>query len=279
MFQAEANRVPENFNPFGRATLLYNPKATTFSPSDPDPDPYLFDDLNLAPLQEIPPFQVDQTIRLDAMFALFNDSVNHGAFNFSVYQFPMVPTFLTTLSTGPNATNPKVYGKYTHSNVLEYQKGIQIILVNRDTEGPHPFHLHGHVFQVVGRGELEIVDSETFPVKYGFDYSVLPPMNNVSNPVRRDTVTVPPNGYAILRFQSDNPGIWLFHCHIQWHIQAGLAATFIEAPLEIQRNQVATPELLDQCHRQNIKTFGNAAGFMDVETFTGFGVPLQIVGS
>lgn len=67
--------------------------------------------------------------------------------------------------------------------------------------------------------------------------------------------------------------------HIQWHVQAGLAATFIEAPLEIQKRQFASPDMLDQCRKQNIKTQGNAAGFPDVETFTGFGTPLQIVGS
>lgn len=37
-----------------------------------------------------------------------------------------------------------------------------------------------------------------------------------SVPMRRDTVLVQPNGYAVLRFRSDNPGIWLFHCHIEW---------------------------------------------------------------
>lgn len=73
-------------------------------------------------------------------------------------------------------------------------------------KGPHPFHLHGHAFQVVGRGQLAITNSETFPVRYGFDYSVLSPLDSLVNPLRRDTVTVPGNGYAILRFVADNPG-------------------------------------------------------------------------
>jgi len=45
------------------------------------------------------------------------------------------------------------------------------------------------------------------------------------NPIRRDVFTVPPCnvdgedecidiGFAIVRFVSDNPGVWVFHCHI-----------------------------------------------------------------
>jgi iron transport multicopper oxidase len=31
------------------------------------------------------------------------------------------------------------------------------------------------------------------------------------NPLRRDTIQVKPNGFVILRFRADNPGIWLVH--------------------------------------------------------------------
>ncbi len=82
-----------------------------------------------------------------------------------------------------------------------------------DTEGPHPFHLHGHVFQILARGQL-LATSETFPLKYRFDYSVLPLLESVTNPVRRDTVTVPATGYVILRFIADNPGVWFFHWYV-----------------------------------------------------------------
>ncbi|KAI8844847.1 multicopper oxidase-domain-containing protein [Chytridium lagenaria] len=35
--------------------------------------------------------------------------------------------------------------------------------------------------------------------------------------------------YTVIRFVADNPGVWFFHCHIEWHIQAGLAMAFVEA--------------------------------------------------
>ena len=38
----------------------------------------------------------------------------------------------------------------------------------------------------------------------------------------RDTVTLPAGGYLRLRWIVDNPGAWLTHCHIDWHLYVGL---------------------------------------------------------
>jgi iron transport multicopper oxidase len=48
--------------------------------------------------------------------------------------------------------------------------------------------------------------------------------------MQRDTVTVNPNSYVIIHFKADNSGVWLFHCHIEWHVVMGLIATIIESP-------------------------------------------------
>lgn len=42
----------------------------------------------------------------------------------------------------------------------------------------------------------------------------------------KDTVTVPDGGFTIIRFVADNPGWWLFHCHIEFHIEVGMALVF-----------------------------------------------------
>ncbi|RKP11643.1 hypothetical protein BJ684DRAFT_12654, partial [Piptocephalis cylindrospora] len=34
----------------------------------------------------------------------------------------------------------------------------------------------------------------------------------------------------LTRFRADNPGVWVFHCHLEWHLQMGLVANFIEQP-------------------------------------------------
>lgn len=46
---------------------------------------------------------------------------------------------------------------------------------------------------------------------------------NLVNPPIKDTVTVPDGGYTIIRFLADNPGFWLFHCHIEFHAEAGMS--------------------------------------------------------
>lgn len=42
----------------------------------------------------------------------------------------------------------------------------------------------------------------------------------------KDTVTVPDGGYTIIRFIANNPGYWLFHCHIEFHVEVGMALVF-----------------------------------------------------
>ena len=36
----------------------------------------------------------------------------------------------------------------------------------------------------------------------------------------------------MIAFQTDNPGAWLMHCHIGWHVAEGLAVQFIESSSE-----------------------------------------------
>lgn len=37
---------------------------------------------------------------------------------------------------------------------------------------------------------------------------------------------MPDGGYTIVRFVADNPGYWLFHCHIEFHAEVGMALVF-----------------------------------------------------
>lgn len=34
---------------------------------------------------------------------------------------------------------------------------------------------------------------------------------------------MPDGGYTIVRFEASNPGFWLFHCHIEFHAEIGMA--------------------------------------------------------
>ncbi|KAI0311398.1 Cupredoxin, partial [Amylostereum chailletii] len=76
------------------------------------------------------------------------------------------------------------------------------------------FHLHGHNFWVV-----RSAGNSTY---------------NWDNPIKRDVVSTGATGDLVtFRFTTDNPGPWFLHCHIDWHLIAGLAVVFAEAPTEV----------------------------------------------
>ncbi len=39
---------------------------------------------------------------------------------------------------------------------------------------------------------------------------------------------MPRNGYIVIAFNADNPGAWLLHCHIAFHISKGLGLLILE---------------------------------------------------
>ncbi|OCL07332.1 laccase-like multicopper oxidase [Glonium stellatum] len=84
---------------------------------------------------------------------------------------------------------------------------------------PHPIHLHGHDFYILATGEDATYDTTV--------------TLNTDNPPRRDVATLPVSGYLVIAFLTDNPGVWLMHCHIGWHTSEGLALQFVERYTEI----------------------------------------------
>ncbi|EOA85322.1 uncharacterized protein SETTUDRAFT_163983 [Exserohilum turcica Et28A] len=85
---------------------------------------------------------------------------------------------------------------------------------------PHPIHLHGHDFYVLAQVENAVWNGDISTLK-------------TDNPIRRDTADLPAGGYLVLAFESDNPGAWLMHCHIPFHVAAGLGVQFLERESEI----------------------------------------------
>ncbi|MBX3743539.1 MAG: multicopper oxidase domain-containing protein [Akkermansiaceae bacterium] len=81
---------------------------------------------------------------------------------------------------------------------LHIKKGevVQFVMINR-TMMHHPMHLHGHFFRVInGQGDRS-------PLKH--------------------TVNVEPMSTTVIEFMADEPGDWLFHCHILYHMMSGMA--------------------------------------------------------
>jgi len=96
---------------------------------------------------------------------------------------------------------------------------------------PHPLHLHGHDFLVLGRSPAVANPFAIAARRYNdaTDRATL----NFDNPTRRDTTMLPGNGWVVVAFRSDNPGAWLFHCHIAWHVSQGLSVQFLERVQDI----------------------------------------------
>ncbi|KAF9194690.1 hypothetical protein BGZ49_003142 [Haplosporangium sp. Z 27] len=227
-------------------TIIYNP-AAPLAPIETSNWPDFVDSEFLVPVEQQAMTTPTMSTMLNADFVVMSDYYNHARFNGITYVSPKVPTLHTALTVGALATNPAVYGEFTNAIVLPNDTWVEFVINNLD-KGNHPFHLHGHSFQIVGRGD-GIYDGST-PYNY----------YNTTNPLRRDTVYVPAQTNAAIRFQTNNPGIWFFHCHIEWHLEAGLAVTMIEAPEAMQETLTIDPTHYEQCVAMGMPPKGNAAG-------------------
>ncbi|TIC92791.1 Multicopper oxidase abr1 [Colletotrichum higginsianum] len=205
------------------------------------------DDAVFEPLGDAPILpKATKIFQFDWDFCLDKSGIPRSCVNGSPYVDQKVPTLYTAATTGENNTNPLVYGAI-HPFVVNYGDVVDIVVNNRDP-AIHPFHLHGHQFQVVRRAASGAGD---WP---GVDRARLN-----QKPPRRDTVSVMGSSHAVIRFEATNPGVYLFHCHIEWHVEMGLTATIIEAP-ERLRNLAIPEDHKAACLAQGIPTAGNAAG-------------------
>lgn len=223
------------------------------------------DDTWFKPIVKEASAPADVTFTLHAFFDTFNDGTNRaswtldGGFQNITYISPKVPSILSALSMGEDANKAEVYGAMTNVIPLEHMQNIQLDVHNWDA-GFHPFHLHGHTFQVVYKS-FDVTSNDT-EINPQF-------VDGQENPARRDTITIPPGGMVSLRFRADNPGAWFFHCHIDWHLSSGLAVVFVEAPDVMQKTLQMPQQMLDHCTKQNIPTTGNVVGKMSATDFSG----------
>ncbi len=87
--------------------------------------------------------------------------------------------------------------KFSQSPALYFDRGerLRIVLTN-DTMMAHPIHLHGMF------GELEAENGEVL--------------------VRKHTFVVQPAKQLSYLVTADNPGVWAYHCHLLYHMAAGM---------------------------------------------------------
>jgi FtsP/CotA-like multicopper oxidase with cupredoxin domain len=94
--------------------------------------------------------------------------------------------------------------KFSEAGPVRIKLGerIRFVLIN-DTMMEHPIHLHGFIFS------LENGQGDRLPLKH--------------------TVNVKPGERLSFVFDADTPGHWAFHCHLLYHMDAGMFRTVIVA--------------------------------------------------
>lgn len=86
-------------------------------------------------------------------------------------------------------------------STIAVKKGeiLRLVLVN-NTMMHHPMHLHGHFFRLI---DPDADDTSHAPLKH--------------------TVDVPPMSRRVIEFYANEDRDWLFHCHLLFHMKAGMA--------------------------------------------------------
>ena len=93
--------------------------------------------------------------------------------------------------------------EYPHDGEFVFHKGRRYRLVFRNrSDDSHPLHFHRHVFELV---EMN---------------------GKATGGILKDTVIVPAFGRATVDLVADQPGLTLFHCHMQQHMDFGFMALF-----------------------------------------------------
>ncbi|KAF1363016.1 hypothetical protein EJ07DRAFT_162968 [Lizonia empirigonia] len=150
---------------------------------------------SLVPMMKLSDFPSDQRV---------NETYLSGTTFYSKYEDPTLVRMIS------NNTAPTYSGNLV-LDLPDMSKWIYII-VQSHTPLNHPIHLHGHDFLILGSGSGTYSNQEL----------------NTLNPPRRDTANMPAAGWLVIAFETDNPGIWLMHCHIGWHTSMGFALQILE---------------------------------------------------
>ena len=92
------------------------------------------------------------------------------------------------------------------SDMIPIQRGeVLRVELENTTMMHHPLHLHGHFFRVLGANAARRHDAHA-PLKH--------------------TVDVAPMQTTTIEFLADADGDWFFHCHVLYHMKAGMSRIF-----------------------------------------------------
>ena len=117
---------------------------------------------------------------------------------------------VNTASLPPNQTTI-ITAAANNQYVIPIEAVVDVMILNSDAI-QHSFHLHGHHFWIISTSD--------YPAAEFIYYNAY---------IVRDTVAIPANGWAQIRFVADNPGTWLLAESSDWYFSEGLAIVFLES--------------------------------------------------
>lgn len=137
--------------------------------------------------------------------------------------------------------NGKTMEEYMQSPI-EIEGGTVVeIVINSIDHMRHPWHMHGHHFQLVSLGDardgpLRVEDERGSDAKTRYEQDLRHWEETQRTPMTRDSINIAGGSFAVLRIRTDRPGYWLLHCHVEWHVAKGLGVVLEELPS--QREEV-----------------------------------------
>ncbi|KAF8896583.1 laccase 6 [Infundibulicybe gibba] len=211
-----------NFNPALALAILRYKGAPIAEPTTTNVPGVKLNEADMHPIKQVGPGSLGNGAA-DVAIVLNIAQPNPPFFDINgiSYISPSVPVLLQLLSgaSKPQDLLPSVF-------ILPANKIVEISIPGT---GAHPFHLHGHAFDIVRTSNSNVT--------------------NFVNPPRRDVVAIN-GGNTTFRFFSGNAGAWFLHCHIDWHLEAGLAVVFAEAPqdnISGPNSQITPQDWKDLC--------------------------------
>lgn len=202
-----------------------------------------FPEISFSELYPDTPPTPAETVYLEAGTLRDKDGCAQSCFNSTPYMTndnwsPVLAQMLRSSSPRPRHTHKNTATISTRTQGLQFNEGTVVDLVIRNTDNRgYSFHLHGHRFWVMERGDG------------AFETGI-----KSLSPVRRDTVWIPRGNWARMRFVANNPGVWQLHCHNLWSGMLGMSTVIaVNSP----RTKLVPPQKwYELCHYSNLGDSG-----------------------
>jgi len=211
---------------------------------------------NLNPLPQLPEADVSYTLDVGVLGPNYTPGTPYGQAD-QMYMF-------TSHQTWKKPSTPLLHTKGTCGAqgvpfiTVKKNQTVELI-INNLSPTAHVLHMHGMRFQVINYAPY----SESWCSNAHFECFFLPlqiakplhcpgaragdpgtkfpynaywgcPYDNktdsgssmLENPLQKDMISLWRRSWAVIRFTADNPGSWIFHCHMEQHIPTGQIMAF-----------------------------------------------------